>query len=998
MAFDLSASLINSGGITVSNATELKAAIGNASPGDVIVLAGGNYGDFRIADAWMYNVPDNISLVAADTNNPPIFNTLTLDGVTGVTLSGLSVHMPAAMDSKNHDAAIRMQNVADITLDNMTLKGSDAINGISATSPVGTANPDGTITGLPFGNGVVVNGGTNVTIQNSDISNFYSGIRVSSVDGYKVLDNEIYDLRTTPIAGADVDNVVISGNYAHDSRAWNLGGAGDHGDFIHLWTEHNQGNASRNITISDNTFEQGSGSAILGIYLEDNYNFGYDGVTITDNVIWNGDHQGMRLERVKNAQINNNTLLDSDPSQGGSPGIYILASSSGVTVNKNIVGNITVYDDSKAGVTLGQNLYVQRDFPERANYYDDLFANSLALYPTGDDLMALPGSIIDTQNFGAAATQPNSTPSSPIGFIADTAGTDLAMLTHQLDASMLYGPSGLIDPSQVQHVAWNYGDGQTGTGLVSTHAYSKAGLYDVTAQITLTNGTKLTVNKSINVETPVPLNVDFNSGFTNGMSISGNATIVHDGGSNAVDLNGGNIAFDKNNALLDNQAYTVLVDFRKSSLNDNGVLLDFPGSLSIQINGTNIQASVRTTKGTDWMQLQNVAIDDTKWHQIALTFSSISGAARLYVDGVEVGTVTGLTGENQTGHASHNFYLGSAYSQGFTGLVDNLSFVKGELTANEVLALSTGAETLSSVVGNHLNNPSFQLAQTITTVTTPTSPTNTSGTTNTGTNDDTNPVVTTNPSTGTNDDTSDTEIGASTNTPTPTSGGSGGSKSDTSGTLTADTANLAFSNVMHSDKTAVKLGESKSIDSSFITGLNDDDVLLQGGDDKTFHIDVLANSAQSGFANSLGVYEYDAQGRITDVRVIDVNTQNSEGTIVINDVEAGNSLGFFIIQDGYNRLDQNILNSNNLSLKVAADGWSLMDGSTKVTNKIFVSHNSDANFDGSEHIIAGISADDSNTMLIGFEDQARGNNSSDNDFQDVLFTVSATDSDSMTFV
>ena len=73
------------------------------------------------------------------------------------------------------------------------------------------------------------------------------------------------------------------------------------------------------------------------------------------------------------------------------------------------------------GLTLTNNLTIQRDSPDLANYYEDLFVNALNDgYANLEDLQALPGGVIELGGYGAPITTFNATPSSLTAVIRPT--------------------------------------------------------------------------------------------------------------------------------------------------------------------------------------------------------------------------------------------------------------------------------------------------------------------------------------------------------------------------------------------------------------------------------------------------------------------------------------------------------------------------------------------------------------------------------------------------
>lgn len=1063
-------------GITVSNATELQSALATAAPGATILIEGGNYGFLSLAPAWQFNFTGDVTLAAADPNNPPVFDSIYMRGVSNITLQNLEVQMVATQSSVQWDSAILMENTNNITIDNVNLIGADAIAGIPENSVPGTAyHPSNNVVGQPFGNGITVNNGTNITISNSEITHFNGGISMSQVDGIDILGNNIHHNRHSPIFGGDVSNILIDSNHLSSPVPWNYG-AGDHGDYIHLWTDPRyQSGPSKNITITNNFLEQADGDPYLGIYLDDDgHNIGHQNVTVSDNVIVSSHHLGgVVFENVSNSQITDNTILYSGDPTGGAPGIYLIDGTSYVSVNNNITSSIVTTDpvsgNAGPGNSIHNNLIVQRDFPDKANYYDDLFVNALSQHPDVADLIALPGSIVAQNGYGSALTQLDTTPAQPTAYIADVHGNGLSQLAHQLDVSNIYGPNGPISTNGAT-VSWDYGDGSIGSGVVSSHSYSQSGFYDVTATITLADGSNLVVAKTVEVVSPASIALDFESGATdaggvsNPFSINGNVQFANDGGSMAAKLNGGSISYQSAPDFFDNDEFTVLVDYRKSSLNDTGVLLGFSGSFNLRVNQSSIQASVTTSNGTVWTHPGGLPVDDTAWHQIALTFSNSKGTVDLYLDGNKISTISGLSGAIQSGNIHHDFYVGSPYNDALNGYVDNVAYLSGAMTEQDVQNLHSGSTSLSGIIGSYSNNPNFSLSspapQAPTTPTAPIdtgnqqptpqpnpdtvvvpadpaptpTPTPTPDPTPTPTPDpDPTPTPTPDPdptpTTPTPDPTPSTPVDTGNQQPaTPvvvsdtviddpndviTIGGSipqnqinvnvpaGFISVDTNGDgvgeqqiqLQGNFSSGEFMSATSSAGTLVSfqkhltgLVEGQSLNSNQINGISNA-AYLNGDNATSFTIDVQQNIGYAGYQNSLGVYEYDSAGNISDVRIVAMDVKSLTGPISVTGVDAGKGLGFFIVQNGYNTVTPSALSSNNLSINTNGGVAQLMDGSNALNATVFVSHDASLNPGGFEQLVSG-SIPNGEGLLIGFEDLARSAGS-DNDFEDVVFTVVA---------
>jgi serralysin len=97
------------------------------------------------------------------------------------------------------------------------------------------------------------------------------------------------------------------------------------------------------------------------------------------------------------------------------------------------------------------------------------------------------------------------------------------------------------------------------------------------------------------------------------------------------------------------------------------------------------------------------------------------------------------------------------------------------------------------------------------------------------------------------------------------------------------------------------LQEGVAVDASFINGIVSEG-FLEGDGSVQFTIDF--KSAISAFANSFGYYEVAANGALGNVHILYANTQNialGERSVDITP-GAGTRLGFFLIQDGFDRL------------------------------------------------------------------------------------------------
>jgi len=174
------------------------------------------------------------------------------------------------------------------------------------------------------------------------------------------------------------------------------------------------------------------------------------------------------------------------------------------------------------------------------------------------------------------------------------------------------------------------------------------------------------------------------------------------------------------------------------------------------------------------------------------------------------------------------------------------------------------------------------------------------------------------------------------------------------------------------------LREGQSVDPAQVDGIGFDAYLT--GDGSRDYV-VTAGASTSAFANTLGAYEIDASGAISNVRILFENSKTAAGTSVeIDDVAAGSQLQFFLIQNG---ADLAAELSDTLVFDTSGARPMLMDDGAGVDAEIFHSASTGFNSDGVEHFLSGATAE-ADALRIGIEDLVGGG---DRDYQDMVFTV-----------
>lgn len=644
--------------ITVSNSAELSAALNNATGGETIVLNSGYYGDLNIYNA---NFNSEVTLVSANPDNMAVFETVTLNNSSNVTFDAIEIDFNPTVNTYSHESSLLISNSSDITVRNSHIEGD-----------VATQNGVGSVAGYPVGRGITAEYSQNITIENNDISYFQKGVILIEAENIEILNNSIENLRLSHIAGADVHDVNIDGNYLGAVTPYNYGGAGDHGDYIHFWINNGQAQNSSDITITDNFFAEAEGDRMMGIYLEDHWgeSASFQDVVIDNNVFHLADHQTILVEGAQGIDITNNTLLQSSGAPNDAPGVVLSLGVRDAVITDNIFSApIAELTNDIQIVSESNNIIVQNTNPNGANYVGDLFVNGLVYNPDLGDL----------QQSGNLNTGANLTEAGP-GTANDNDDGD----NNTPDEPTTETPEEPTDETPEEptdETPEEPGNGQTPptddnsgpTTPVETNVLINAAMNGSAANAADANSDDDTVSNSVSFEQV------------------GNRT--------AAKLNDGVVIYDANDKFINNDAYTLTFDFKKEAGAEDasGYAIYYSSSFVVKINADSIMAAIVTSKGTNWVTMDDVDINNTDWHQMTLTFSGEAGEAVFYVDGEEVATVSGLEGATQIGSAWHDFYVGGEFGDSFDGLVDNVMFAQGAISEDQAAesyeAMVSGTET-----------------------------------------------------------------------------------------------------------------------------------------------------------------------------------------------------------------------------------------------------------------------------------------------------------------
>lgn len=301
--------------VTVSNQAELAAALKCRVADTVIVLKGGNYGEFA------FNAKESplaVNLVAADPSKPPVFNTLTISNANGVSIEGVTF---TPKDGAKFANGLTLRGCDDVSLTNNTFAGG--------------------ATGMDMlQRGLLIDRSSDVVVHDNHFSGLMRGAIFSESTGIQVTDNAFHDLRSEGMNFSGARNVEISGN---DLRNFHPV-TGDHADFIQFWTRGTK-TVSENIHIHDNTMIQTqNGLSVQGIFMDNDDRIAYKNVVIENNTIQSGMPHGILVDQANGVRVENNTALAVEGSQYKLS--VSISDSQNVVVRDNTANSITFADNT----------------------------------------------------------------------------------------------------------------------------------------------------------------------------------------------------------------------------------------------------------------------------------------------------------------------------------------------------------------------------------------------------------------------------------------------------------------------------------------------------------------------------------------------------------------------------------------------------------------------------------------------------------------------------
>lgn len=294
--------------VTVSDAQDLKAAFARAGDGDRIVLAPGRYGHVVLSGR---SFAPSLTLASADPADPAVLETLKLDKVGGMTLSGIAVR-GTALPPTGAGWRILVAGSHDVMLDGIRVTGHIPTDADGSDPGAAKMVKTAPMVGYAHDIGLRVTDSRNITVEQSEFADLRIAVALTRNEQVRLSRLDIHGAREG-IDMNDVRGVVVERSKFHAFKPWKPGtGADDHPDMIQYWAA-NSSFGVHDLTIRDNLFLQPDNmrhtQTIYGSMRKAKPGVSATNFTITGNVIVNGHVNAISLHGVKGVLVADNVLL-----------------------------------------------------------------------------------------------------------------------------------------------------------------------------------------------------------------------------------------------------------------------------------------------------------------------------------------------------------------------------------------------------------------------------------------------------------------------------------------------------------------------------------------------------------------------------------------------------------------------------------------------------------------------------------------------------------------
>ncbi|SDY27146.1 Hemolysin-type calcium-binding repeat-containing protein [Jannaschia faecimaris] len=729
--------------VFVSSAAELTAALDAATGGETIWLASGHYGDLGISPKHLTNsqgvYDSKVTIRSVDPDDPAELSGVNISGGQNIHFADLKFEFAPQEGDGTRTIMFNVRNwsPADRDAENISVENSlftglpvSEENGGDPSNPEDVYAHDGNVAGLSTGVAFSARGVQDVTFTGNEVTGFFRGVVFSESDNVVFTENYIHDLRSDGANFAAVTNVLIEGNEIRDMTPWrheDAIGKGDHADLIQFWTAGTT-TPSENIVIRNNLLHVSEGDASQSIFMRnemvDSGGAGlemfYRNILIEDNLIYNSQANATRVGEGIDITIRNNTYIHNTDHSGSSvntPAIRVALDSQNVIIENNIVPRIANQEAMEGlGFLIRNNLVTQNTDPNGENYVGNLFIDALSgRYSSVVDLQLLPGNPAVGLGIGAEMSQFNETPEALTAIALTTSGAfsgDDFQFT--FDAGLTADAQGFTDDRVSYH--WDFGDGTEASGLNAGHRYEAPGEYVVTLTVTSVDGVTSVNQTMVEIDNPTL--------FTLGLSESGvsdassyETAITGEGVSDAiVTLEDGSLAYHLTNdstltlersasQLYSHDQFTFSLDLKRDMATDGGgYVMMWISSMRLRMDDEGFVTFDFWNADEEHFELVSQgAIQDTEWHNLAISYNSHEQEAVLYLDGEAFGSghFEGFTDVQE----SWGMQLGYTFKDNFEGLIRNVSL--SNVSIGETVEVTPLPEVPNPTVDPTIENQTY---------------------------------------------------------------------------------------------------------------------------------------------------------------------------------------------------------------------------------------------------------------------------------------------------
>ena len=299
--------------VLARDVAELVAALKACTAACVIALSPGDWRGVRI---------DRVQTHATISGQEAVLHDLRIANSSGITLSNLELSTasaPSGNGSGGGDYRFQVLNASNITFDRLRVHG----------------DPRGTLQDTP--SGLMIVGSSNVTVKNSDFTRLHHAIVFTNDSNIVLQKNAFHELYDDAMRGAEIHGLRIDGNACYSNHP-DLSDQ-DHPDCIQMWTAR-ANSSSNNITITNNTFDRGSGHATQFIFLGNESNLPYLNVVISGNKSYGALWNGLAITNGRDITIADNQIMPScRPDNGQMISSWVVTGAiQNLTIANNVAG------------------------------------------------------------------------------------------------------------------------------------------------------------------------------------------------------------------------------------------------------------------------------------------------------------------------------------------------------------------------------------------------------------------------------------------------------------------------------------------------------------------------------------------------------------------------------------------------------------------------------------------------------------------------------------